>query len=185
MIDFHYIETVSSLCPLINNELLYPLYTENISPISLTIIHRSSMYNKLALFLLAKTLLRFSDLQKLNLKTAIEQKQISIRQEKTDKIVSIDFLILSQELRNKLSSIDDLSKHLNYESIRSELRWITPESVRSTLLDNNSSTHIFRHLEASYLHSKGFSRTKIARRLGHFDIGTQKFYIHSFPLFSI
>lgn len=182
MIDYEYINILSRLTPLINMELLDPVYTENNSPISLNIVHRSSMYNKLALFLMLKTLLRFSDLHNFKLKDAVDCEYFNIKQNKTDKVVSINFNICNENLKILLSSILNVSKFLNYESLRSELRWITPPAIQKQLTGHNSSTHLFRHLESSFANSKGLSPKRIANKLGHYDLGSQKNYIHNFPI---
>jgi len=182
MIDCAYIQSVSKLAPLINNELLYPYYCDNYSDESLSIVHRSSMYNKLALFVMLKTLLRFSDLQKFDLPTAVKNKIYHIRQSKTDRNMTLDFIIVNDNLRQQLLSIKDFSQYLNYENLRNEIRWITPHTIQHVLLGHNRSTHIFRHLETSFLTRKGLTSKQIARRLGHADISTQKIYTHEFPL---
>lgn len=182
MLNYQYIENVCNISREINIELLDDSYNYSNSPISIGIVKRASMYNKLALFLLMKTRLRFSDLKSLNLPKGVENEKITIKQNKTDSLVCFNFTIYNPTLKIIFSKITDLNLYLNYESLRSELRWIVPREIQHELLNNNSCTHIFRHLEASFMLQNNFSKLRIAKMLGHSDITTQRVYTHDFKI---
>jgi len=185
MIDYNYISQVSNLAIGINTELQDTHYNIMHNPISVSIVQRASAYNKLALFLLFKTLLRFSDLQSLNLKEIINNGRFRVKQHKNHIMVENDFEIHSEGLKHLLFKIVDLKPFLHYESLRSELARITPQSVRNVLITHHSASHLFRHLEASYLVAQCLPQQVIAGRLGHRDLSSQNSYIHTFPHFKL
>lgn len=181
-LDYNYIAQTSRLCVLINKEMLHQSYELNHSPFSSKLVKSACAYNKLAVFLLFKTLFRWKDLEQFNLKSALENKRLIITQFKTGKKVSTEFKIYTAELYKELISIETISPFLHYKSTASELYRLSYRNIQPLMIDHNSLTHIFRHLEASFLSSKGFSKGHIARRLGHSDYASQVSYIHHFPI---
>jgi integrase len=181
MLDANYIKQLSQLCTQINAELLHQDYELNHCPFSSKLVKSTSMYNKLAVFLLFKTLFRWKDLQQFDLKSALLNKRLIITQFKTAKKVSVEFKIFTPELYTELYSITDIKPFLNYTSAANELYRLSYHLIQPILIAHNSHTHIFRHLEASFLSSKGFSKNYIANRLGHSDLSSQQNYVHKLP----
>ena len=71
-----------------------------------------------------------------------------------------------------------LNDSVSYESLRAAIKRITRKYLSFLKMEYNHDTHIFRHLDASFLHSIGKSFHDISIYLGHMDKSIVNLYIH-------
>lgn len=68
--------------------------------------------------------------------------------------------------------------HTSYDSYAQDLMRNIPENVKKVLDENNSISHVFRHLRASWMFKKGQSIDEIKEYFGHISPETTAKYIH-------
>lgn len=176
--DIHKIELLSKFSQLILTEVQDAIYTRNNPRFSLDIVKRSDVFNRIAIFLLMKTSLRYSDLELIDFKSAIEKNKISIVSKKNKFPISKSFEIKNPQLQNLFFDFNFCRDTLSYERARSVLNKIIPFTVKNILPNHHSSTHIFRHINASFLYSKTKSKSSVSILLNHHSNDACESYIH-------
>lgn len=174
-INYPYIEALNIA---INEELLQKEYVDYYPSNFIQFLISFSRFNKLAIFILFKTSLRFSDAKKLNIRQVIERESFSIQQTKTKQIISQNFIIYNKNLKKIILEGSNFEQFFNYESLRSEIKRQQLKYFNSQIMNFKSDTHFFRHFNASFYFKKGTTKEFIKNKLGHFDIDSQKSYIH-------
>ena len=150
-----------------------------LDPISLKIILDANVYVKPFIFILAVTRLRFSDARDLFLSNAFLQESIVLQQNKTKHFVKVDLSVIPPFLRYNLFSLNHWSEITDYHKIYSYLKFFKQHFLKDLTLDFNSNSHIFRHLNSSFLRAFDCDKDYISKKLGHLDKSAQSSYIHS------
>jgi hypothetical protein len=183
---YYHINLLSELSALINSEISLSYYNSHFHPLSIQIIRRSSIYSKFTLYLLNLTLLRFSDCLHFNLLSAVNCGSFYCVQKKTKRLIKRPFPIFNEELKSFLLYNYDKLYYPGYEMLRSELKRILLSLHFSDHFDFNSRTHLFRHLNASFMYENNFPQVEIKEALGHSDLTSTDFYIHDdLPLVAV
>jgi site-specific recombinase XerD len=125
-----------------------------------------------------KTRLRFSDVVSLDLKSVISQKSFTVIQKKTKNKIRQPFIIFSENLVQKFLSIDEWPRFCNYNLLKTDLTRLRIQLLPAGAKDFNSLTHIFRHLDSSFLLSRGYSKKFLSDLLGHVATESINSYIH-------
>lgn len=170
---------LSNISQLINIELQQYSIFDLMPPISIHIVNQTSYWNKLGCFLLAKSLLRFSDAATVNWYDVVASGFFIIKQSKTKKTVLSKFDIYNQTLKKQILTYSKSGLKLNYNSIATEINLIVRRNLSHNNFDFKHKTHIFRHLYASWNAEKGLSKSVTAEALGNSPDTVTQCYIHS------
>lgn len=164
---------------LIDHELKSNFFVSNFSALEIAYINSSSLFFKLYLFLAVITSLRFADLYNLELNKINSLNSIQVVQHKTKRIKSLNFSQIDSNLLNAISSIVSFSSLFNYEQLRKEIKRLNLLLNRNAVFNYSSKSHLFRHLRATALFNSGAKSSAIANQLGHLDLNSQSYYIHT------
>lgn len=170
---------LSIISVLINQELSDIFKLKKIPPITFSICRSISYWNKIPCFLLAKSLLRFSDFEKSDWHDIISSGFIRLTQDKTKKIVMHTFNIYNSQLKLKLLSFLAVKPNWNYNKLAAEIEIIVRKDFSHLQFDFKHKTHIFRHLFASWMSDMGYSSEIISESLGNSPAAVKSHYIHS------
>jgi len=173
------LSALSAVALSINVELQQYSLLQLMDPISIHIINQMSVLNKLNVFLLAKSLLRFSDFENQVWYDIINSGFLKIRQRKTKKILLLSFKIYNSELKSKLLSFVKIPQDINYNSISSEILQIVRRDLSHLNLHFKHQCHIFRHLFASWSNDCNVPVNSIAVKLGNTPATVKSHYIHT------
>lgn len=166
------------LCKLINYELHLRANHQLNHPLSRLIVSKTHSRYKLHTFILMWSGLRWKDCLELHIGEAVTNKFINIIQNKTLRKVRKNVIIYNKELEELLQSYSSLPDDVSYDEIRNSIKRVCRKYLHNYKMDFNHDTHIFRHLDASFLHSIGRSKSHIAFYLGHMDESIVDIYIH-------
>jgi hypothetical protein len=149
-----------------------------LNPIAIDIISKAHMSLKPALFVMAISLLRFSDAKMLLKKFPLLPPHVLFKQGKTKHFVSLDFSNIPTFLLHNIFIASKKIDIFNYANLSTYLSTYSRFHLKSFNLSFNSKTHIFRHLQASFLNTQKCNSDFIKKKLGHFDNHAIKSYIH-------
>lgn len=150
-----------------------------LDPISHNILRSIPRYHKLEVFMLACTLLRFSDVLKLNLPDFLNGKSQVIRQGKTKEDIEIPSLFLST-INSNSSDFPAVTLFTDsYDKLRYSLLKSIPAELRSLLKTERTVTHIFRFLRSTFYYLTDKDYFKASKYLGHKDPESIKSYVPS------
>jgi len=149
-----------------------------LDPITVGIAQDADRLAWLQVCLLGCTTLRWKELNRLDLVKYIHGQAQHIKQYKTgtNRLIQPLPAINEVEFPSWDNSRDFM--RLGYDSVKSAINRATPRHVRQLLADCNDSTHIFRHLRASWLSAQGWTDQKIANYFVHQSAETTQSYIH-------
>jgi hypothetical protein len=173
------VSTMSDLKYLINIELTHNHYFENYHPLALRLVKESTIHYAYSLFLLMKTLLRYSDMIQFDVIKAIDEQCFFIIQNKTGNPVRNSFKIFNDDLATFIKFNEDDLLLNSYDSLRLWIKKYMRSNYTGHKLEFSNKTHLFRHLAATFFHDKGCSKEYIKNLLGHFDVNSQRYYIHT------
>jgi len=162
----------------INIELQDNIYADFFPQFSIDLTKSTHYLFKLQIFVLMKSLLRFSDAKSLNLRKVISEKSINITMQKTKKNVVIPFFISNEKLESMLSTLTFYHEIWDYVGISNELRYRLREINFPLDFSGKALTHVFRHLQASFLFSKEYPLSYISDMLGDSESVVKNYYIH-------
>jgi len=146
--------------------------------LSLSICERVDRYTRPVVCSLALTMLRYSDLNLHVLQSFLSGVPTYVKQNKTSSLFKIKPLAPESVAYAITIDIPARPLHASYSSVRRGINNVLGRNLRSILLNNESSTHLFRHLRASYYASIGMDYDSISSYLGHVATGTLSFYLH-------
>lgn len=167
----------------INIELEDKLYSDYFPEFSIQLVKATHYLFKLQIFVLMKSLLRFSDAKSLNLRKVVTLKQIDIVMQKTKKNVVIPFPIANKRLESMLTTLTFYHEIWDYVGISNELRYKLREIHFPLDFPGKALTHVFRHLQASFLFSKEYPLSYISEMLGDSESVVKNYYIHDKKMF--
>lgn len=170
---------LSALSIQINIELQHYKVFSMMCPITMHIVNNLSYWNKLEGFILAKSLLRFSDIQNQDWLHIIQSGYLRIEQNKTKKILLREFKLFNPELKNNLLVFLREPLNANYNVLSAELEKIVRKDLSHLDLPFKHKTHIFRHLFASWSNDQGVPIETIAESLGNTSDTVKNCYVHS------
>lgn len=125
------------------------------------------------------TLCRFNELKQISISDIKSNKSFEIQSSKSAHRRIIPSFPCGSPLQRKRLSNQTLIIAVSYDSFKDSIKKaknIINLSYVKGILD---CTHIFRHLEATWLHKEGLPLEQISYRLGHLNNETTKKYIHS------
>ena len=129
-------------------------------------------------FLLAHTCCRFGELRQIKISDIRNRKMIQIESSKgkhTRLIPSLsDF---NPRLRESIDP-KTLVRVVSYDHLKNAIQKAKHRGKLPSIPSILDSTHVFRHYEATHLHSQGFDIDLISERLGHLNKETTLKYIH-------
>jgi len=148
------------------------------SPVSIDILNNLPLLSFVPAFLQLWTLCRFSELKQIKIKDIKAGGSFVIHSTKSDNVKTAFPLpfISPQELK----SIKDKTKIVvvSYDSYKDSIIRVKDSIGFSPVENIKDCTHIFRHLEASFLSHRGASISDISYKLGHSNEKTSLEYIH-------
>jgi len=162
----------------INIELQDNIYSDFFPQFSLDLTRSTHYLFKLQIFVLMKSLLRFSDAKSLNIRKVVLEKTINVTMQKTKKNVVIPFFLANKRLESILSTLTFYSEIWDYVGISNELRYRLREVNFPLDFPGKALTHVFRHLQASFLFSKEYPLSYISDMLGDSENVVKNYYIH-------
>lgn len=163
----------------INIELQEDLYYENYPDFLINIVKHIPFRSKLTSYLMMTTLLRYSDIKKINLKHLMVEKSQLIIQTKTSKSIRISCCPTTPLLISRLLNFQHLKDTLSYSAFIGDIKQQISNSVILRSQTFKRKSHIFRHVEASFLYQRGYTIEYIARLLGDEPSTVLNSYIHS------
>lgn len=162
----------------VNYELQHKHYTYNFPEFSLQLVSSIHYLYKLQAFVLMKSLLRFSDAKSISLRKAVTLGHIETVTQKTKKNIVIPFQIFEPRLESMLIALSFYPQIWDYVGLSNELRYKLRDINFPLDFGGKALTHVFRHLQASYLYSKEFPLSYISELLGDSESITKNYYIH-------
>lgn len=162
----------------INIELQHKFYSENFPEFSIQLVSSIHYLFKLQTFVLMKSLLRFSDAKQINLRKSVSLKLIKVIMQKTKKEVIIPFNILNPSLESQLITLTTYAEIWDYVGLSNELRYKLREINFPLDFNGKALTHVFRHLQASFLFSREYPLSYISQLLGDSESVVKNYYIH-------
>lgn len=162
----------------INLELSNKNYNLEHHALSLDLVQTAGRFNKPYLFIAMKTHLRFSDVYSFDLKSAIRNNYFHVKQRKTGAVIRQRFILYDESVAKKFCNILNWNSYCNYNLLKSELKRKRISNFGSQDIKWNSLTHIFRHLDASFYFSRGYSLQYCSQILGHLAPDSISYYIH-------
>lgn len=148
-----------------------------IDPLSMLIVNNSSRAYKLDLFLMAYSLLRWKDCMNLSLVDLLSGRPQIIEQAKTQRPITIKPLLNMQRERAELISRNVHPFFFSYDKIKYGIRNAAPFWLLNAMKRNNSATHIFRYLRASFLYVSNNDFNLASVLLGHSSTEAVKSYV--------
>ena len=153
-------------------------WKDDFSPVSIQIVDNLPLLSFVPAFLQLWTLCRYCELTQIKIQDIKKSHDITISSSKSDhtrvmpKISPVDPV--------QLQTIKDKTKVsvVSYDSYKNSIKEVKAQlglSFDESILD---CTHIFRHLEASFLFNRGVSVPDISYKLGHILDKTTLEYIH-------
>ena len=136
-------------------------------PFSWLIITKTSPQFKLDAFLQSYSLLRYSDLHQIELQPLLTGDTQMIMQSKTKKIIEIRPLLCLDRTESITASRYVHPFYFGRDAYENALRKAIPDWIRNCLQSNNSVTHVFRYLRASFLFLSTDSIKFASKLLGH------------------
>lgn len=173
------VQILSDLKYLINIELTDSHYFDNYHPLALQIVRAGTIYYSYTLFLLMKTLLRYSDVIKFDVKKAIKNECFFITQKKTGNPVRNSFIIKNDLLKEFLLFNEEKLFLNSYDGLRRWIERYMSNNYSGHKLEFSNKTHLFRHLGASFFYTKKIPIERIKSLLGHYNIESTRYYIHT------
>lgn len=160
-------------------ECLSQMYLDDeIDPVTMGIVLDTQRLAKLQVNILAATTLRWKELKTLDLRWFLSGSSQRCKQYKTDSYRSIPGLSSPIWLETPDWNETMSFQRLAYDAVRRAIIKATPDHIKRKLADVNDSTHIFRHLRASWMHLHGSSVDEIADFFGHANTESTEAYIH-------
>ncbi len=167
-----------SLLPSINYAIFESCRHSEIDPFSYSILRSCGPLTRITAFLLAYFKCRWSEIIQLSPSDFIHSETVQVFQRKTKKVKTLSCSHLSFAL--SMFSWDRNARFVvhNYQTVSHSIsKAVTDANVRIPT-GCHSSTHIFRHLYASWAIYKGLSRFTVSEALGHQRPETLNSYIH-------
>jgi len=150
----------------------------NFSPLTFKILNSVPSLAFVPCFVLAWTLIRINEIEQIDIPGLKSLSDISIKSSKSDHIKSVSPLH-SYKLKT-LNAVPNNTRILviSYDSLKNSIK--SARSQHKIVIGDSAldCTHIFRHLEASWMFKCGLDLNIISARLGHKLNLTTKQYIH-------
>lgn len=148
------------------------------SPVTIDILNNLPLLSFVPAFFQVWCLCRFSEIKQISVQDIKKFNNFEIKSTKSTFVKSVDHLPIL--LLNNVKSIKDRTKILvvSYDSYKNSIKECL--NILNFLPKKNiqNCTHIFRHLEASFLYSRGVPVPDISYKLGHQNENTTLEYIH-------
>jgi len=150
----------------------------NFSPLTLKILNSVPSLAFAPCFVLAWTLIRINEISQIDLPGLKSLSDILIKSSKSDHIKTVSPLH-----SYKIKTLNAVPNHtrilvISYDSLKNSIK--SARSQHDIVIGNSAldCTHIFRHLEASWMFKCGVDPHTISSRLGHKMDATTRQYIH-------
>lgn len=150
-----------------------------VDPITYNIVLKINRWHWLEACIQALTRVRYSDLKQIELEPLLAGAVIRIKEQKTGKYRYLSDLYLLERTNRSHLEANAIIAHANYDSYATALKKVIPGEVKSELKNSASSTHVFRHLKASWMYSRGCTVDEIQEYFLHESKKTTLEYIHS------
>jgi len=150
-----------------------------IDPISLSIINSAYPLCRLAMCLQVIYSLRLSEIHHVDLNCLLFGKSQTIIQPKTKAFKFLPSIDLSSFIR-QTDIHDNISiLPMSHSSYIERFKNIVPLFVQQILIDEHDRSHVFRHLQASFMKSQNIPLDIISAKLGHSDSQSVRAYLHN------
>lgn len=156
------------------------LRTGEIDPLSFEIIHAVSQLAFIPCFLLRFFSLRFSEVHQLTIPLIISADEIVIHQQKTGETKIARTGTLRSALLRYETPRDVRLCCIPYDRLRREIALIRDRMHLDVLDGCENSTHIFRHISASWKFYHTGNRLLVSGILGHMNPDSASSYIHDY-----
>lgn len=129
-------------------------------------------------FLLAYTCCRVGELKQIKVSDIRKRNPITIKSSKSKHVRAVP--AFSDFRPNIRMSIDPKTMMMvvSYDHLKNAIHQAKKRAKLPSINGALDVTHVFRHYEATYLHSKGVDIAYISERLGHLNNETTLKYIH-------
>lgn len=177
-ISLHNIRDYRILFGLIRSYWLDNFTLMNISTQSKLILNSLPLLSFVPAFLQVWTLCRYGELKQIKIQSIKKRKELEIRSSKGEHVRLVPAVPFSDSA--DLKSIKDKTKIqvVSYDSYKDSISRVLFEL--NILFDEGilNRSHIFRHLEATFLSNRGVPIEKISYMLGHITDSSTSEYIH-------
>lgn len=148
------------------------------SPLTARILLNLSDLTFIPAFLLAHSLCRFNELDQIKLSNVLNREPFHIISSKGGHTRLIPPVI--PPIFKNQPPIHDRTKLqvVSYFHLCREIKRCLPPEIKSNLKDNETATHVFRHIEATAMYFHGIPIELIAEKMGHYSTATSRVYIH-------
>jgi len=149
-----------------------------IDPVSVYIVERAESIALLQLSLMCLYCIRYSELKQLDLKHISKGRDFSITQKKTGHVRRVVQPTEFNQSHFEGLPLDVDVDLVEYHALKRCINIALPDPIREALRECNSSTHVFRHLRASWLYAHGCSPEEIRIFFNHESLSATRSYIH-------
>lgn len=150
-----------------------------ISQVARRIVLKTNRDHRLMATLLCLSTCRFKEVKRIDMSKVLDDRVQVVKQYKTGSDRLISNLYLTPQAHRETLRADVKKKIAGYESLRVQLIDSTPSRVRTILQFQNSRTHIFRHLRASFMLWRGNDLSEITEYFAHKSEQATRDYIHT------
>jgi len=157
--------------------LLYP-ESLNFSPITKLILNSLPLLSFVPAFFQAWTLCRYGEIKQISIRSLKKNEDIIIKSSKSDHVRSVPLpsFLIPESL--KTIKVKTKIQVVSYDSYKDSIARIIDNLDYFVFSDILNRTHIFRHLEATFLQKSGVSISDISYKLGHISDSATFEYIH-------
>lgn len=143
-----------------------------------TIVSRVHGANKLPAALLAVSALRYSELRHLHLLDFAAGLPCRVYQPKvgTYREACLPDGVIPGLPPRELPDADP--ERFGYDSVRLRIQQVIPGFIQERITWRTDTTHIFRHLQATWMFLRGIEKPIISHRLGHLSDSSVDSYLH-------
>jgi len=104
--------------------------------------------------------------------------ELVIQQSKTKRFVKVNLSLIPLDIRKQILYLSKFYEVFNYGYLTTFINNFNRYNLNAFNLSFANKSHIFRHLEASWLTCLKTDKTFIKNKLGHLDFSAQNCYIH-------
>jgi len=157
---------------------------EMIDPWSYEICRNTESLASAQIHLMCIFAIRFSEISQIYPLKLKHQEDFSVLQKKTGKMRVLQHPPTPKNFHYTFNSMTVNLELISYDGVKIAINRAVPQDLKNFLVDSHSSTHIFRHLRASWMHAQGIEKDIIREFFAHESIETTSEYIHTglFPM---
>lgn len=174
----HRVEETVFCASELNKTIHHMMRNGEIDPYSYEICQSVESLATCQVFLMAIFSIRFSEISQINPTDVKFMRTIKVLQPKTGKMRVIIHPEVPQNFQYTFNSMAVNFELISYDGVKAAINRAIPEDLKKKLSGSHSSTHIFRHLRASWLNARGISKDLIREYFDHESEETTSKYIH-------